>query len=81
MATKYWCDFCERTVPKHKKKATSQAGSWVILFIGGFFTCGLTWIFMILLPFIQVGEAAALALVTVCPICGANTHVHKVKKT
>lgn len=70
MAQNYWCEYCERKVPKSKEDATFKAAALYIIFgISGLFTCGITWLFMIFIPFIQIGAA----LQTKCPICKAKT--------
>lgn len=68
---KYWCNYCERKVPKSKEDVTMRViALLVVCFLGGFLTCGLTWLLILLIPFIQLGAA----IQTKCPICGANTH-------
>jgi hypothetical protein len=70
MAVKYWCQYCNRIVPKNKKDVGIQVLLlWLVIFLCGFFTCGLAWLMFLAIPVIQI-EAATT---TVCPICKGKT--------
>ncbi len=72
MPRRKWCPNCNQYVNApgiSEKNPGAQLGALVVLFILGFFTCGIGWILMAVALLAQVATTAA-GKGNSCPICG-----------